>query len=103
MRKQRAQNTPTAHADQSVELWTIPMVLEPGHPMRGGRCAVCAMLIGARAVRVFTVTGLEESECCGNHLISIGVLICAEHEPDGNGTVARQVVKMQMRKHGGKH
>lgn len=87
-----AQNTQTAHLNNWVELWTIPTVLAPGHPLRGERCGICGMLIGGRPIRIVTITGLEMSEAHAPGLICHAAAICAEHEPDGHGTVANQIV-----------
>jgi hypothetical protein len=50
------------------------------------------MLIGGRHIRIISIVGLEMSECHGESLITHAAAICAEHEPDGTGRVASQVV-----------
>src|SRR4029077_2497889 len=76
----------------AYETFTEPFQLPPGSRCRGLRCAVCASMIGGRLTRILMITALTPAECGGNHLDTVSVLICGEHDPDPTGEMAKHVI-----------
>lgn len=72
--------------------FTDPLILAPGHPLRGERCVLCAELVGGRPVSFIQTIVADEAACVCGQIPGTSRLICGHH----GDPIAEQVVKASM-------
>lgn len=80
-------------------VWTQPVTLAPGHPLRGSACLLCHAPIAGRPARFTSIIVATTPGCTCGQVPTITQLICAHHElPDG-GALIDAAVELSVAAH----
>lgn len=80
--------------------WSEPFTFEPGHRLRGHRCAICATMIGSTPVRNVTIIDMRLNPCgCG--AIPTGTfMVCTSHGIQLDAAFAERLHQHWLDHHG---
>jgi hypothetical protein len=73
--------------DDVVEQLGEAITMAPGHPLRRVRCLACAMMIGGRPFRTYTIIDFRHDACACGAIACATYFVCAEHGTSDNGTL----------------
>lgn len=78
----------------SFVLWTQPVILASGHPLRRNGCLLCGLMIGGRTARFITVIVADHAGCMCGQVPTITQLACAEHQLPANKRVIAAALRL---------
>lgn len=83
----------------TIGMWSQPVTLTLGHPLRGNTCLFCDNLIGGQECRFALLIVADLADCDCGQVPTVTQLVCASHGTPTASEIARAVLRYSVRAH----